>query len=79
MESVQLEHENVIELVLVTLWDGVEKGRRFWNEEKCPMISKKLNKKLYEVEISFTVLKSDDKGDLSINFSTITPKKPNFE
>ena len=42
------------------------------------MISKKLNKELYEVEISFTVLKSDDKGDLSINFST-TPKKPNFE
>ena len=33
MESVQLEHENVTELVLVTLWDGVEEGRRFSNEE----------------------------------------------
>lgn len=26
MESVQLEHENVTNLVLVTLWDGVEEG-----------------------------------------------------
>lgn len=26
MESVQLEHENVTKLVLVTLRDGVEKG-----------------------------------------------------
>ncbi|CAN6472632.1 unnamed protein product [Victoria cruziana] len=42
MESVQLKHENVTELVLVTLRDG-----------------------------------SDSKGDLSVNFSTITPKKPN--
>lgn len=29
MESVQLKHENVTELVLVTLRDGVEEGRRF--------------------------------------------------
>ena len=43
MESVQLEHENVIELVLVTLLDGVEEGRRFLNEEKDPMTSKELN------------------------------------
>ena len=27
MESVQLEHENVTKLVLVTLRDGVEEGR----------------------------------------------------
>ena len=36
MESVQLEHENVTELVLVSLRDGVEEGRRFSNEEKDP-------------------------------------------
>nr|ATG83048.1 ribosomal protein S12 [Phoenix dactylifera] len=30
-----------------------------------------------EVKISCTVLWSDSKGDLSVNFSTITPKKPN--
>ena len=36
MESVQLEHENVTELVLVTLRDGVAEGRRFSNEEKDP-------------------------------------------
>ncbi|KAF8029822.1 hypothetical protein BT93_E2294 [Corymbia citriodora subsp. variegata] len=40
MENVQLEHENVTELVLVTLRSG-------------------------------------SNGDLSVNFSTITPKKPN--
>ncbi|CAA6655302.1 unnamed protein product [Spirodela intermedia] len=32
MENVQLEHENVTALVLVTLRDGVEEGRRFSNE-----------------------------------------------
>ncbi|KAG4157870.1 hypothetical protein ERO13_D02G090033v2 [Gossypium hirsutum] len=42
MESVQLEHENVTEFVLVTLRD-----------------------------------RSGSEGDLSVNFSTITPKKPN--
>ncbi|KAF1876799.1 hypothetical protein Lal_00043438 [Lupinus albus] len=42
-ESVQLEHENVTELVLVTLRDGVEEGGRFSNEEKDPMTSKELN------------------------------------
>ena len=31
----------------------------------------------YEVKISCTVLQSGSKGDLSVNFSTITPKKPN--
>ncbi|KAK8310342.1 hypothetical protein V6Z11_D02G180000 [Gossypium hirsutum] len=63
MESVQLEHENVIEFLLVTLRDKVEEERRFSNEENDPMTSKELNK--------------DPKGDLSVNFSTITPKKPN--
>ncbi|MFQ6629666.1 hypothetical protein Gotur_007278 [Gossypium turneri] len=43
MESVQLEHENVIEFVLVTLRDRVEEGRRFSNGEKDPMTSKELN------------------------------------
>ncbi|KAF6150777.1 hypothetical protein GIB67_020860 [Kingdonia uniflora] len=52
MESVQLEHENVTELVLVTFGDGVEEGRRFLNEEKDPMTLKELNVELYEVKIS---------------------------
>ncbi|CAN6446782.1 unnamed protein product [Victoria cruziana] len=42
MESVQLKHENITKLLLVTLRD-----------------------------------RSDSKGDLSVNFSTITPKKSN--
>lgn len=56
MESVQLEHENVTELVLVTLRDGVEEGRKFSNEEKGPTTSKELNEEPYEVKISCTVL-----------------------
>lgn len=36
MESVQLEHENATQLVLVSLRDGVEEGRRLSNEEKDP-------------------------------------------
>ena len=32
--------ENVTELVLVTLRNGVEEGKRFSNEEKDPMTSK---------------------------------------
>ena len=36
MESIQLEHENVTQLVLVSLRDGVEEGRRLSNEEKDP-------------------------------------------
>ena len=35
--TAEQEHENVTELVLVTLVDGVEEGRRFSNEEKDPM------------------------------------------
>ncbi|TYH76819.1 hypothetical protein ES332_D04G113000v1 [Gossypium tomentosum] len=65
MESVQLEHENVTGFVLVTLRDRVEEGRRLSNEEKDPMTSKELNEE------------PGSKGDLSVNFSTITPKKPN--
>ncbi|KAF9595084.1 hypothetical protein IFM89_036973 [Coptis chinensis] len=48
MESVPLEHENVTELVLVALQDGVEEGRRFSNEERDPMTSKELNEEPYE-------------------------------
>ena len=44
------------ELVLVTLRDGVEEGRRFSNEEKDPMTSKELKDELHEVKISCTVL-----------------------
>jgi len=36
MKSLQLEHENVTELVLVTLRNGVEEGKKFSNEEKDP-------------------------------------------
>ncbi|KAK9123579.1 hypothetical protein Sjap_013181 [Stephania japonica] len=50
MESVQLEHENVTELVLIALRDGVEEGRRFSNEEKDPMTSKELNEEPYELQ-----------------------------
>ena len=70
-------NENVTELVPVTLRDGMEEGRRFSNEEKDPMTSKELNEEPYEVKISRTVLSSGSKGDLSVNFATITPQKPN--
>ena len=56
MESVQLEHENVTQLVLVSLRDGVEEGRRFSNKGRDPMTSKELNEEPYEVKISCTVL-----------------------
>lgn len=55
MDSVQLEHENVTKLVLVTLRGGVEEGG-FSNAEKDPMNSKELNEEPYEVKISCTVL-----------------------
>ena len=51
-----MEHENVTELVLVTLRDGVKEGRRFSNGEKDPITSKELNEEPYEVKISCTVL-----------------------
>lgn len=44
------------------------------NEFCSPAYLKELNKESYEVKISFTVLESDSKGNLSINFSTITLK-----
>ena len=56
MGSLQLEHENLTELVLVTLRDGVEEGRKFSNEEKDTITSKELNEEPYEVKISCTVL-----------------------
>nr|QYC94622.1 ribosomal protein S12 [Cynodon dactylon] len=40
-------------------------------------VSKELNEEPYEVKISCTVLERDSKGDLSVDFSTINPKKPN--
>ena len=49
-------NENVTELVLVTLRNGVEEGKRFSNEEKDPMTSKELNEEPYEMKISCTVL-----------------------
>ncbi|EPS74532.1 hypothetical protein M569_00249, partial [Genlisea aurea] len=54
--SVQLEHETVTKLVLVTLRDRVEEGRVFSSAEKDPMNSKELNEEPYEVKISCTVL-----------------------
>jgi small subunit ribosomal protein S12 len=49
-------NENVTELVLVTLRNGVEEGKRFANEERDPMTSKELNEEPYEMKISCTVL-----------------------
>ena len=49
-------NENVTELVLVTLRNGVEEGKRFSNEEKDPMTSKELNEEPYEMKISCTIL-----------------------
>ena len=49
-------NENVTELVLVALRNGVEEGKRFSNEEKDPMTSKELNEEPYEMKISCTVL-----------------------
>lgn len=51
----------------------------FSNNEKNPiyLTSKESNEKPYEVQISCTVLQSDSEDNLSVNFSTITPKKPN--
>ena len=56
MESVQLEHENVTKLVLVTLRDRVEERKGFSSAEKDPMNSKELNEETYEVKISYKVL-----------------------
>ncbi|KAF9613446.1 hypothetical protein IFM89_008293 [Coptis chinensis] len=44
------------ELVLVALRDGVEEGRRFSNEERDPMTSKRVERGADEVKISCTVL-----------------------
>ena len=41
---------------VVTLWNRVEEGKRFSNEEKDPMTSKELNGEPYEMKISCTVL-----------------------
>ncbi|XP_057862638.1 small ribosomal subunit protein uS12c-like [Cryptomeria japonica] len=41
------------------------------------MSSKELNEKPYEEKFSCTVLYSGSKDNFTVNFSTITPKKPN--
>ncbi|KAG5569019.1 hypothetical protein H5410_063979 [Solanum commersonii] len=64
MDSVQLEHENVTKLVLVTL--GAE-----W--KKGDSRTRKGSNEFERIERGA----SGSKGDLSVNFSTITPKKPN--
>lgn len=57
MDSVQLEHENVTKLVLVTLRGGVEEGGDSRTRKRIdPMNSKELNEEPYEVKISCTVL-----------------------
>ncbi|KAG6750275.1 hypothetical protein POTOM_047377 [Populus tomentosa] len=55
MESVQLEHENVTELVLVTLRDGVDEGRSFSIDEKDPMTSKELNEEPVRLTSGFEI------------------------
>ncbi|MCD7459590.1 37S ribosomal protein S12, mitochondrial [Datura stramonium] len=75
MDSVQLEHENVTKLVLVTLRGGVEEGG-FSNAEKDPMNSKELNEEPYGENLMYGSVEWQW-GDLSVNFPTITPKKPN--
>nr|ATL15488.1 ribosomal protein S12 [Nassella neesiana]ATL15572.1 ribosomal protein S12 [Nassella hyalina]QAB33692.1 ribosomal protein S12 [Nassella trichotoma]ATL15532.1 ribosomal protein S12 [Nassella neesiana]ATL15616.1 ribosomal protein S12 [Nassella hyalina] len=43
----------------------------------CPQRRGTCARVYVEVKISCTVLKRDSKGDLSVDFSTINPKKPN--
>jgi len=54
----QLEHENVTELVLVTLRNGIEEGERFSNRtrKRIQWLKKNLNEEPYEVKISCTIL-----------------------
>jgi len=52
----------------------VEERKRFLNGGNDPSTSKELNEEPYEVKISCTVLYSDKKDDLSVNFSTSLPK-----
>jgi len=54
MESVQLEHENVTRLVLVSLWDEVEEGQRILNEENDPFenaLNYILNKLIFKLNL----------------------------
>ncbi|OVA11582.1 hypothetical protein BVC80_1165g13 [Macleaya cordata] len=75
MESVQLEHENVTELVLVTLRDGVEEGRRFSNEETDPMTSKELNEEPYESTINLWINSSVDSSiSVGSDLHLVSPK-----
>ena len=51
------------------------RGEEILGQGKGPMISKKLNKELYEVEISFMILKSGGKGDLTYQLFYYHPQK----
>ena len=73
MESIQLEHENVIKLVLDTLWDRVEE-RRFSNEGKNPMGSKELNAETYEVKFSCPFCRVAVRGTYLSTFPLSPPK-----
>ncbi|KAL0315467.1 UNVERIFIED_CONTAM: 30S ribosomal protein S7, chloroplastic [Sesamum radiatum] len=73
MESVQLEHENVTKLVLVTLRDRVEEGRGFSSAEKDPMNSKELNEEPYEVKSHVRISNPSRKGrETDTQFKTET-------
>lgn len=43
-----------IELAAVILWDGVEEGRSFSNEEKDPITFKELNEPAFTKPFSYT-------------------------
>ncbi|XP_060674844.1 small ribosomal subunit protein uS12c-like [Ziziphus jujuba] len=43
------------ELVLVTLWNGMEEGKRFLNKENDPMTSKELNEELVRLTSGFEI------------------------
>nr|XP_048321058.1 NAD(P)H-quinone oxidoreductase subunit 2 A, chloroplastic-like [Ziziphus jujuba var. spinosa] len=67
------------ELVLVTLWNGMEEGKRFLNKENDPMTSKELNEELYEMKISFMkdvryLLFDSDSPTPVVAFLSITSK-----
>lgn len=56
MDSVQLEHENVTKLVLVTLRGEVEEGGILERGKGSNEFERELNEEPYEVKISCTVL-----------------------
>ncbi|KAL4303797.1 hypothetical protein GQ457_10G004590 [Hibiscus cannabinus] len=60
-------------LLLVTLRDRVEEGRRFSNEEKDPMTLKELNEEPYEKEVRNPLFDSDS-PTLVVAFLSVTSK-----